>query len=238
MKVKIKNNHSESSIINKSFNQKKTAYLKRSFFIKSKSRKGVIKMKKYLGAGIFVLASAVIAIPALAGACHNNDDDCNGDDSELNSELKIENSNRARVMNNVDSYSNTGNNQANRNSGIGRIETGSAYADAMAQTEANENRTVVECNDCVENIEEMKIKNRNSASVTNNVESVSNTGNNQANANEGKRIETEEEQNDPCEPATPVKTTTTEGRGDIKTGDASSVSTAFTMANSNVTRIR
>jgi hypothetical protein len=108
----------------------------------------------------------------------------------------------------------------------------------MAQTEANRNRTVVECSDCIENAEEIKVVNRNSASVDNKVESKANTGENEANANESKKVEIKKVKYHPCAPAKPVKTVTTEGRGIIKTGDATSYSTAVTMVNSNVTRIR
>jgi hypothetical protein len=191
-------------------------------------------MKKYLSIGAFTLAAAMISLPAVAGACWGNNCGDNGNDLEL----KVENTNKARVINEVNSRSNTGDNLANRNGGIGRIETGGAYSDAMAQTEANDNRTVVECSDCIENAEEMKIENYNRASVVNKVDSEANTGKNEANANKGKTITVKKVKSHPCAPATPVRTVKTDGSGIIKTGDATSYATAVTMVNSNVTRIR
>lgn len=227
-----KHNNTRLFKINKDLNLKKTA-LKRSFFMETKKGKGVIKMKKYLSMGVFALAATAIALPAMAGACDGNY--CE-DDSD--SRLKIENNNRAHVTNNVKSKSNTGYNLANRNGGIGRIDTGNAYSDAMAQTEANTNNTEVECSDCVENAEEIKLKNNNRASASNRVESKANTGKNQANANKGKTVTEETVQPDPCEPPVSVKKTSNRGSGEIKTGKADSYATAISMLNSNVTRIK
>lgn len=233
--MKLQNYKSDTKLskINKVFNLKKTANLKRSFFMETKKGKGVIKMKKYLSMGVFALATTAIALPAMAGACWGNH--C-GDDSD--SRLKTENNNRARVTNNVKSKSNTGYNLANRNGGIGRIDTGNAYSDAMAQTEANTNNTRVECSDCVEDAEELKLKNNNRASASNKVESKANTGKNQANANKGKTVTEKKMQVNPCNPSVSVKKTNNRGSGEIKTGKADSYATAITMLNSNVTRIK
>lgn len=185
-------------------------------------------MKKYIGLGVFALAFSVMVLPAFAEGHRGN---------RGNDELEVKNYNRAYITNNVDSESNTGYNEANRNAGIGRITTGNAVADSLSNTTANENRTVIECTDCLMGIDKMEVKNSNSIRVKNDVEADADTGNNEANSNKSVTV-TYKKKSCRGNYHRPSKVIETEGRGVIQTGNAQSVATAFTTVNSNITRIR
>lgn len=184
-------------------------------------------MKKYIGIGIFVLAFSVLTLPALANGYRS---------SRGSDDLEIKNYNRASITNDVESESNTGDNQANRNAGIGRITTGNAVADSLSDTKANENRTVVECSRCLRGTDDIEIKNMNTVRVRSDVEAEADTGDNEANGN--KSVTMTYKKKSYSRHHKPTRTVETEGRGVIDTGNAQSMATAFTMVNSNVTRIR
>lgn len=152
-------------------------------------------MKKLI-AGISVLAVVALGFAAATQASANDDDE------EL--WLIVKSNNSASVTNAVSVSSDTGYNRANAYVGNtneehrhhsrrgpvtatgGMIVTGDALAQAELMNQVNTNTTEIRMNeredcDCDE-WTNVKVKNYNSANVTNAVTSLANTGHNQANA--------------------------------------------------------
>lgn len=146
------------------------------------------------------------------------------------SDIEVNSSNDAYVLNDVEANSNTGDNEANyngsgkkhhrsyhqslwgnggSNNGLGEIITGNAVSDNLVGTTANENdiEITADCG-CKGDIE---VNSRNRADVRNYVTADSNTGYNEANHNGG--------------------------TGAIETGNAQSFNTVSNLLNSNVIKI-
>jgi hypothetical protein len=178
-------------------------------------------MKKYL-AIIPVLAVAFAFTVAPAFGSYRHYDGRRGSDDKI----EVKNWNGAEVMNDIDANSNTGRNDANRNSYLGRINTGAADSLAGAETWANDNQTAIN----VGRYDRIEVENWNGAHVVNDVDAKSNTGDNDANNNGSSYYMPRTKNHHHHMPMI-------SGRGVINTGDAISTASAVNMLNSNVTRI-
>lgn len=143
--------------------------------------------------------------------------------------VEVENVNEAEVINDVKAKSDTGDNEANWNSGDAEIVTGPARSSALSDTTANSNETVIDrpCR-CKGKIE---VKNYNGAGVLNEVEAEAETGDNEAKGNGGFVMFGLHSLNGNGH-------SYNRGETEIHTGSATAEAQSWTLLNSNVTRIR
>ena len=164
----------------------------------------MISIKKLATVGAAGALLLASAVPVFATGGHHRSND----------ELNIDQDNDATIINVVETEANTGDNSigGRHSSGSGRISTGDAYADGLVSTEANLNRAEldVRCG-CYDEVE---LDQDNDAFVLNKVETEAETGDNSVSGGSSRHHHG--------------------GGSVIRTGDASALSTVFTVVNKNV----
>lgn len=125
-------------------------------------------MKKIIAVAA-VAPLLLAAMPLLASAHSWN----NSDPSNSGETISISNYNGASVTNNVNTESNSG---ANFTSGSGNVKTGRAASESDVLTGVNANYTSVSSCGCSGSVKSIVVGNSNEATVTNNVNTRSNSG--------------------------------------------------------------
>lgn len=183
-------------------------------------------MKKTIGISIFALAFAVVAAPALASYNGGGCNDCDNDRPSKTCcpSVDVSSINKSKVSGVTNSTAITGQNIASRNAGIGKITTGNAgVASALTQQIGyNETKLVAPKTGSV------KVKNENMSTVDGAINAYAGTGDNKANANA--QVKTTAPSR--CMPAVTV---IDDGKGKVKTGEATVVTEMMQLVGSNLT---
>ena len=172
---------------------------------------------------IFLFAFALNAHASYRG-CGDCGDSRDRDNCCPDTEVRIDN--RANIKNDVDARANTGHNDANRNGRTGAITTGNAFSNGLSDIYTNGSDVTVDATWRGET----NVGIRNQAMLRNDVSSIADTGNNVANENGGSVGNMSK-----CHPRVTV---TRSGSGEINTGRAESMGSAWTEANMSSVKIR
>jgi hypothetical protein len=186
-------------------------------------------MKNLISVFVFLFAFALVASPALARSHggNNNCGDCDNDGptEECCPSVEISNMNMSKVKGMINTTANSGGNVANWNYGVGKIDTGNVTLGASVMQSVNMNETRL----LAPTMGSLKVNSMNFGYADGMINAAANTGGNEANGN-GKKVVI------PATRCMPSITKYEAGRGDITTGNVTSVSEMVQFVGSNFTK--
>ncbi len=174
---------------------------------------------------IFIFAFALTANASFLNWDGGGCDQCFDSEDECCPSVDVDNHNWSSLNTSAGVTANTGQNTANWNAGLGKIDTGHITGLATVDQQASFNTTEIG----MPSGGSVWVYNDNWSDLTANAGITANTGQNVANGNEGSTVERM--------PCLPKVTVTTAGRGVITTGNVNASAGAWQVAGVNMTRV-
>lgn len=187
-------------------------------------------MKSLISMFVFMFVFALVASSAFAGYRGDRGDRCDDCDNDGPTEeccpsVEISNVNMSKVQGTINTTASSGGNMANWNYGVGKITTGDVGVGSSLQQQVNYNETLL-----TPIMGSLKVSNMNFGYANGTSNTTANSGYNAANGNGEKVV---------VQPmfCMPKVTTYSGGRGEITTGNVTSVSDMVQLVGSNFTKV-